>query len=223
LGNKGTDSAKRLNPVEPKFTQSPVSSGVKLGNQTALEAGQGPGQGGPHRSQDRKASTAPLLEAHGQVVGTSFLSSARSQSRDECGVPTKRRTTMSNRWKSDGVSPGVLEAEAIQRGIDATIRAIAADRYNPTTALPRAQTVTVVGAPKVVDGDRGWVAPEPLASPPGQETIRAMCDAALPHGRVARMRAQFAKLSPEQQATLLRGMDAEPGGAALRAMLEAAP
>jgi hypothetical protein len=121
---------------------------------------------------------------------------------------------MSNRWQSDGVAPGVLETAEIQRGIDATIRAIAADRYNPTTALPRAQTVTVVGAPKVVDGDRGWQAPEPLASPPGQRQIQALCDAALPSPRVARMQAQFAKLSPEQRETILRGMDAEPGGPA---------
>jgi hypothetical protein len=128
---------------------------------------------------------------------------------------------MSNRWADNGSTPGVLERAEIERQIDATIRAVAADRYNPTTALPRSPTVTVVGAPKVVDGDRGWVAPEPLASPPGQETIRAMCDAALPHGRVARMRAQFAALSPEQQATMLKGLDGQPGGAALRRALEA--
>jgi hypothetical protein len=63
LGNKGTDSAKRLNPVEPKFTQSPVSSGVKLGNQTALEAGQGPGSG-------RTTSKSGSQGQHGPAAGS---------------------------------------------------------------------------------------------------------------------------------------------------------
>jgi hypothetical protein len=43
LGNKGTDSAKRLNPVEPKFTQSPVSNAVRLGNEVAASTVCGPG------------------------------------------------------------------------------------------------------------------------------------------------------------------------------------
>ncbi len=45
LGNHATDAqGKRLNPVEPKFTQSPPS--VKLGNEVAKnDGGGGPGAG----------------------------------------------------------------------------------------------------------------------------------------------------------------------------------
>jgi hypothetical protein len=118
--------------------------------------------------------------------------------------------------------PGAEENRRIQAGIDAVMRDIIADPRKNPTAMPPSETVTVVGAPKVVTaGEQGWQAPEPLASPPGQAVIAAMCDAALPSPRVARMRAQLAKLSPEQQATVLSGIEAEPGGKALRRALEA--
>jgi hypothetical protein len=121
---------------------------------------------------------------------------------------------MGHRWQSDGVSPGVLERAEIERQIDSTIRAIAADRYNPIS-LSRAPTVTVVGAPKVA-GEK------PLAMPPGQDVIHAMVDAALPHRRMEKIKAQLAGLSPDQRAALLRGIEGEPHANELRALIEAA-
>jgi hypothetical protein len=45
-GNHATDSTKVMpNPAPKLLAASPVSGGVKLGNQTAMEAGQGPGAG----------------------------------------------------------------------------------------------------------------------------------------------------------------------------------
>jgi hypothetical protein len=59
------------------------------------------------------------------------------------------------------------DAARIQRGIDATMRAVVADRYNPVLRKP-SPTVTVVGAaPVITAGERGtgWVEPRPIASP----------------------------------------------------------
>jgi hypothetical protein len=45
-GNHATDSTKTMRNVGPeKFTAAPVANATKLGNQTSLEAGQGPGSG----------------------------------------------------------------------------------------------------------------------------------------------------------------------------------
>jgi hypothetical protein len=65
LGNKAMNDPKRLNPAEPKFTQSPPSP--KLGNQTALSAGQGPGSG---RSVMRSGSQAQHGAPEGRPAPT---------------------------------------------------------------------------------------------------------------------------------------------------------
>ena len=54
-----------------------------------------------------------------------------------------------DRW-SHAEMPSGEELARIQRGINATMGAIIADRYSPHTVLPRSETVTVASAPKVV-------------------------------------------------------------------------
>jgi hypothetical protein len=127
-----------------------------------------------------------------------------------------------DRWSHDGAPQGE-ELARIQRGIDQTIRAIAADRYNPT-ALPRAPTVTVVGAPTV--GERPLTSPMPNGSFI-EGVIGGMIDhalgPALPQEAMrARLRAQIRALSPEQRAALLRGIEGEPHAKELWALIEAA-
>jgi hypothetical protein len=83
------------------------------------------------------------------------------------------------------------EEREIQRGIDATIRAVAADRYNPVHQ-PASPTVTVQSgvqtkqANELLVRPKGWVEPVPLAVPPGQDAIERLANAALPHGRESR-------------------------------------
>ena len=62
-----------------------------------------------------------------------------------------------------GLAQGPTEEERrVQAGIDATMRAVAADRYNPALreGAPR---VTVVGAVPVRGS--GWAEPRPIESP----------------------------------------------------------
>jgi hypothetical protein len=115
------------------------------------------------------------------------------------------------------------ELARIQRGIDQTIRAVAADRYNPT-ALPRSETVTVVGAPKVAgEPDRGWQREQPITSPPGQSAIERLVNAALPHPGMEQIKAQIRALTPAQRVQLLRQIEVstDPRAAELKALVEA--
>jgi hypothetical protein len=132
----------------------------------------------------------------------------------------------SNRWASDGISPGALELAMIQRGIDQTIRAVAADRYDPIRSQPSAGTVTVANAPRV--------APNPetpstrserdeidLRIPPGQNAIRALCDHFLPPAppTLASIRASIAAIPSAMRKEMLQSPTLK---AELRAMLEEA-
>ena len=63
------------------------------------------------------------------------------------------------------------DAARIQRGIDATMRAVVADRYNPAHRKP-SPTVRVVGAapvtaeaPLAPERGTGWAEPRPIESP----------------------------------------------------------
>jgi hypothetical protein len=126
---------------------------------------------------------------------------------------------MSNRWASNGQTPGVLETAAIQAGIDQVMRSVAAERYNPNTVLPP-PTVTVANAPKVVTAEEP--AAIDLRIPPGQSAIHALADHYLGPGvppTLASIRAQIQALTPEQRATLLLSPTLRPE---LRAMLEEA-
>ena len=73
------------------------------------------------------------------------------------------------------------EERRIQAGIDATMREVIADRYNPN-ALAAPAKVTVAGAVPVVDGPplSGRSEPRPLAPPPGQEAIERLVNAGCP-------------------------------------------
>ena len=78
------------------------------------------------------------------------------------------------------------DAARLQAGIDASMRGVIADRYNPTVreASPK---VCVVGAVPVSSGaplvrGTGWAAERPLAMPPGQAAIERLVNAELPHG-----------------------------------------
>jgi hypothetical protein len=78
------------------------------------------------------------------------------------------------------------DAARLQAGIDATMRSVIADRYDPTRREP-SPTVGVVGAVPVAPASplvrgTGWADPRPLALPPGQDAIERLVDAALPHG-----------------------------------------
>lgn len=87
-----------------------------------------------------------------------------------------------DRW-SHADMPGAEENRRIQAGIDAVMRDIIADPRKNPTAMPPSETVTVVGAPKVVTaGERGWQEEQPLTSPPGQDVIERLVNAELPHG-----------------------------------------
>jgi hypothetical protein len=70
LGNKVMNDPKRLNPVEPKFTQSPAS--VKLGNEVAKNVGGGgPGTGRTVHACGSQQSPGP---ARPMAKGTDILS-----------------------------------------------------------------------------------------------------------------------------------------------------
>ena len=90
-----------------------------------------------------------------------------------------------------GLAPKQTEEERrVQAGIDATIRAVAADRYNPVWQ-PASPRVTVQSGVKVdpglpLDRGTGWREEAPLGIPPGQEAIERLVNAMLPHGRDSR-------------------------------------
>jgi hypothetical protein len=120
--------------------------------------------------------------------------------------------------------PEGAELAHVQRGINDTMRAIVTDRYNPTNGLPPSPTVTVVGATEVKTafdpgGGRGWAEPRPITSPPGQEAIERLVNAALPHGPqfksaadpLEAMRVQIRGLSPEQRAQTLKHVETRKG------------
>jgi len=71
LGNKATDSTKRLNPVEPKFTQSPPS--VKLGNEVAKNVGGGgPGAGRTVMRSGAQGTHGPVAPGNPPPAGELF-------------------------------------------------------------------------------------------------------------------------------------------------------
>jgi hypothetical protein len=124
--------------------------------------------------------------------------------------------------------PEGAELARIQRGIDATMGAIIADRYNPINSLPPSGTVTVIGATEVKTafdpgGGRGWVEPRPITSPPGQDAIERLVNAALPHPGMEQIKAQIGALTPAQRVQLLRQIEVstDPRAAELKALVEA--
>ena len=119
-----------------------------------------------------------------------------------------------DRWSHADMPEGA-ELARIQRGISETMGAIIADRCNPT-AMPPSERVTVVGAPQVATASepeigRGWQRERPITSPPGQEAIERLVNAALPHGPLEAMRAQIRGLSPEQRAQTLTELETRKG------------
>jgi hypothetical protein len=129
--------------------------------------------------------------------------------------------------------PEGAELARIQRGINDTMRAIVTDRYNPANSLPPSPTVTVVGATEAKTafepgGGRGWAEPRPITSPPGQEAIERLVNAALPPGPAQQLegiRVTIGRMSPEQRAhasAWLAGRNDHPLCADVRAMLEEA-
>ena len=104
-----------------------------------------------------------------------------------------------------GMGRGGSPTEAdIQRGISVAMAGVTGRdaRHNPN-ALSPADPVRVAGAPTVVDGERGWAPAKPLAPPMGQDRMAQLADHFLPSARVERLRADWAKLTPTQQAELL--------------------
>ncbi len=57
------------------------------------------------------------------------------------------------------------ELRQVQRGIDQTLRQTVAHKPYSPGEMPSSGTVTVVGAPTVVGGERGWVDSRPLGPP----------------------------------------------------------
>ena len=95
---------------------------------------------------------------------------------------------MANLGRALARKPTAEELE-IARGIDATIRAVAADRYNPIHQ-PASPTVTVQSgvqtkqASELLIRPKGWVEPQPIRSPSAKgsmvdNVIGALCDQAL--------------------------------------------
>jgi hypothetical protein len=128
-----------------------------------------------------------------------------------------------DRWSGADMPQGE-ELRRIQAGINRTLSDIVADRYNPVHGLPPSPTVTVVGAAEVKEpfepgAGRGWAEPRPITSPPGQEAIERLVNAALPHGPQFKsaadpldaMRAQIRGLSPEQRAQTLKHLETRKG------------
>jgi hypothetical protein len=121
--------------------------------------------------------------------------------------------------------PGAEENRRIQAGIDAVMRDVIADRYNPINSLPKAQTVTVANAPRVTTAgeERGWADEKPLASPmPNGSFIESVHGAMIDHHlgpalpALTPIRATIQALTPEQRGALLRSSGLRPE---LRAML----
>ena len=133
---------------------------------------------------------------------------------------------MNKQWQEGG--PTGDEFRRIMAGIDQTLRATVAHRPYSPGELPSSGTVTVVGAPTVVDGaQRGWIEARPLEPPlkPGSMADRAvggMVDAAFPPGpteQLARIRAQLRALSPAQREQLLKEIEAARGDARAEELL----
>lgn len=123
------------------------------------------------------------------------------------------------------------EFRRIQAGIDATMRAIIADPRKDPTAMPPSPTVTVVGATEVKTafdpgGGRGWQRERPITSPPGQDAIERLVNAALPPGPAQQLegiRVTIARMGPEERERALAwlaGRNDHPVYAEVRAMLE---
>ena len=102
---------------------------------------------------------------------------------------------MANLGRALARKPTAEELE-IARGIDATIRAVAADRYNPVHR-PASPTVTVQSgvqtkqANELLVRPKGWVEPTPITSPSAKgsmvdNAIERLANSALPHGRDSR-------------------------------------
>jgi hypothetical protein len=78
----------------------------------------------------------------------------------------------------------VADNARIQAGIDAAMRGVIADRYDPTRREPL-PTVGVAGAVPVAPAaplvrGTGWADPRPLALPAGQDAIERLVNAVLP-------------------------------------------
>jgi hypothetical protein len=124
--------------------------------------------------------------------------------------------------------PGAEENRRIQAGIDAVMRDVIADRYNPINSLPKAQTVTVANAPRVTTAgeERGWADEKPLASPmPNGSFIESVHGAMIDHHlgpalpALASIRATIQALSSAQRAEMLRSPTLRPE---LRVLIEEA-
>jgi hypothetical protein len=82
------------------------------------------------------------------------------------------------------------EELAIQEGIDRTMRDVIGDRYNPVLRAPSLKVAVQSGVQTtqatellVTPPTRwGWAKEIPVTSPPGQDVIERMVNAALPHG-----------------------------------------
>jgi hypothetical protein len=102
----------------------------------------------------------------------------------------------------------------IQPGIDATMREVIRDaKYNPNALDAPINKVVPQGAVPVHTPGERWVGPQPLASPPGQDIIEKMVDAALPHGPASPLRhgMTVAQANLESAEAALRKLDPESG------------
>jgi hypothetical protein len=134
-----------------------------------------------------------------------------------------------DRWSHADMPQGE-ELRRIQAGINRTFADVVADRYNPT-AMPPSERVTVVGAPQVTTAfdpeiGRGWQRERPITSPPGQEAIERLVNAALPPGPAQQLegiRVTIVRMGPEERERALAwlaGRNDHPFYAEVRAMLE---
>lgn len=122
------------------------------------------------------------------------------------------------------------ELRQVQRGIDQTLRQTVAHKPYSPGEMPISATVSVVGAPTVVGGERGWVDARPLTTPLtgfAERTVGAMVDQAFPPGpaeRLARMKTELRALSAEQRKQLLKECEAsgDARAAELRRLAEEA-
>jgi hypothetical protein len=135
-----------------------------------------------------------------------------------------------DRWSYADMPEGA-ELARIQRGISETMGKIISDRYNPANSLPPSPTVTVVGATEAKTafepgGGRGWQRERPITSPPGQEAIERLVNAALPPGPAQQLegiRVTIGRMSPEQRARCLADLEGRkdhPFYAQVKAMLK---
>jgi hypothetical protein len=131
-----------------------------------------------------------------------------------------------DRWSREGMPTGA-EADRIQAGINATMADVVG-RDARAPGLPPSPTVRVAGAVQVTEpiAGRGWANEVPFASPPGQDAIERLVNAALPPGPaagLASIRAQIRALTPAQREQLLGQIKAsnDPLAGELRALVEA--